>query len=477
MKATFNVLDRGWIPVVFPDGSVRELGIRETLSKAHELREISDPSPLEEYSMYRFLGLFLMDALRPKKKSSIRSLLREGKFDVEQIEAYVSTCESEGVSFDLFDESRPFLQDSNEHDRVNEMKSVDVLDCTAPSGNNHTHFCHTGRAELPAKRAVRLLLSTYLFCTAAAQGYPSGVYGAPPFFSVIKGNNLFETLVNLLIPTDYIRLPFDEPPALWRRTTPIQSKASIGSTSWLQGMLFPTRKIQLVPDENGMVIGVCLSQGENYVNKEAWRDPCVTYRSKDTTVFPLRPHADSPIWRNLCDIIDIPGEHAPEILRMYQSLHDDTTVQMTLYGVETSQASYLSVQRHDLTFPLCLAETEKIKLLTACIAASQQLFRALRRALSDVEVVPSASIKTALSKYDMACEERFWALCDRAGNPLADDQAEYAAFCSDVYDIVMRAFDQTLAAVRLRAHALALAEEKRSWLFFEANKLKKEAKT
>ena len=37
MKPSFNLLDRGWIPVVFPDGSIQELGIRETLEKAHEL--------------------------------------------------------------------------------------------------------------------------------------------------------------------------------------------------------------------------------------------------------------------------------------------------------------------------------------------------------------------------------------------------------------------------------------------------------
>ena len=85
MRPSFNVLDRGWIPVVTADGSIQELGIRETLAKAHELREISDPSPLEEYSVYRFLSLFLMDALRPKKISSIRRLLKTGCFDMAQL--------------------------------------------------------------------------------------------------------------------------------------------------------------------------------------------------------------------------------------------------------------------------------------------------------------------------------------------------------------------------------------------------------
>ena len=110
MKATFNVLDRGWIPVVCEDGTRKLLGIRQALAQAHTLREISDPSPLDEYSLYRFLGLFLMDALRPEEKEDIEDLLQDGKFDMGKIEAYITQCQSEGVSFDLFDEERPFLQ-------------------------------------------------------------------------------------------------------------------------------------------------------------------------------------------------------------------------------------------------------------------------------------------------------------------------------------------------------------------------------
>ena len=110
MKPTFNLLDRGWIPVVCEDGTRKLLGIRQTLAQAHELREISDPSPLDEYSLYRFLGLFLMDALRPEETEDIEDLLEAGRFDMKRIEAYIAQCQSEGVSFDLFDEKRPFLQ-------------------------------------------------------------------------------------------------------------------------------------------------------------------------------------------------------------------------------------------------------------------------------------------------------------------------------------------------------------------------------
>lgn len=110
MRPSFNVLDAPWIPMVTLDGTKELLGIRETLNRAQELKEISVVSPLEEFSVYRFLSVFLMDALRPKRTSAIKKLLKQGCFDMEQIEEYISLCEEEGVSFDLFDEERPFMQ-------------------------------------------------------------------------------------------------------------------------------------------------------------------------------------------------------------------------------------------------------------------------------------------------------------------------------------------------------------------------------
>ena len=65
MKASFQILTQPWIPVKELDGSMKELSLLETLERAHLLSEIQDPSPMVEYSVYRFLIVFLMDMLRP----------------------------------------------------------------------------------------------------------------------------------------------------------------------------------------------------------------------------------------------------------------------------------------------------------------------------------------------------------------------------------------------------------------------------
>ena len=94
MRVSFNVLNDPWIPVVALNGSREILGIRETLQRAPELKEISAVSPLEEYSIYRFLSVFLMDALRPEDLDTIEELLEEETFDMEQIEAYTAADEN-----------------------------------------------------------------------------------------------------------------------------------------------------------------------------------------------------------------------------------------------------------------------------------------------------------------------------------------------------------------------------------------------
>ena len=107
MKATFDILLEPWIPVVEEDGTTRELGLLEVLERAHRLRAVQDPSPLVEYSVYRFLIAFLMDMLRPEDTEALEELLEEGQFDPDEIRAYVAMCQAEGVSFEPFDAERP----------------------------------------------------------------------------------------------------------------------------------------------------------------------------------------------------------------------------------------------------------------------------------------------------------------------------------------------------------------------------------
>ena len=476
MRPSFNVLDEPWIPVMALNGAKELLGIRETLRRASELREISVVSPLEEFSVYRFLSVFLMDALRPEDLENIEELLEEGCFDMEQIEDYISLCEDEGASFDLFDEKRPFMQAAYVKEWDKEAKPVSAIDCFLPSGNNHMHFAHE-QAEtktISVSKAARLLLTIQQFCTAGAQGYPSGVNASPPYFGVVKGGNLFETLTYSLLPMRVIDIPVDEPPVIWRSASTVTPKEAVGQTSWLRGMMFPARRVCLVlPNENGEITGVYLSQGENFVNKEIWTDPFVTYRMLDTGRAPLRPKGEKPVWRSMYEITGRTGRS--QLLQQYLDLADQPYAQLTMYGVETNQASYLNIMRHDIRFRREITEQEElIDLLKKMVTASERLARELRHCLRDDNTVPEMVASDAVNQFYGRCEVKFWELCE---NKLSEDniQASYLDWCHEIGQYAQDAYTQALQNVTLRGKALGKAAQQQKWLSVEIKKIKEDA--
>lgn len=370
MKASFDILTQPWIPVVDKNGITQEIGLLEALEQAHAYQSVRDTSPMIEYSVYRFLIVLLMDMLHPEDDDALDGLLAEGRFDPDMIQEYITECEQEGVRFDLFDPERPFLQTTYRKDWDREPKSVTVLDYSIPNGNNHIHFDHkrVSAAYTPGE-ALRMLLAAQIFCTAAAQGYPSNVNGAPPWFTLIQGQNLFETLVFGMLETDRIELPLDCPPVLWRNFNEVAPKQKVARTSWLFGMYFPARRIHLIPSEDGhSVLGVYFSQGMNYEVTDAWEDPHVTYRITQKGRFNWKPSDDETIWRNLTDLIDTTGKRAPQIVAQYEDLDTfDRPLSLTLYGVQTNQANYVKAQRHDLQIPKQLLGNETALRFCLCV--------------------------------------------------------------------------------------------------------------
>lgn len=476
MRPSFNVLDESWIPVVTLEGDKELLGIRETLRRAPELKEISVVSPLEEFSVYRFLSVFLMDALRPKRTSAIKNLLKQGKFDMEKIEDYISLCESEGVSFDLFDEKRPFMQSAYVKEWDKEPKPVCSIDCFLPSGNNHLHFEHgcVGEKSIPLDKAARLLLAIQQFCTAGAQGYPSGVNASPPYFGVVKSENLFEILAYTLLPLQSIEIPFDEPPVIWREGEPVESKRTVGQTSWLRGMLFPARRVSLIPPSDGeMISRIYLSQGENFVNKDTWTDPFVTYRVQDTGRFPLRPKGEKPVWRSMYEIVGSLGRS--QLLQQYLSVADEPYAKLTLYGVETSQASYLDIMRHDIRFHKSITERDEVvQLLMKCVKTAERLAGKLRHCLCDDNIVPENIAKDAVNGFYGQCEVLFWNLCETCAVS-GTIQEHYRSWCEATGQCASDAYSMAMTKVNFRGKALAKVARQQKWLSVEIKNIKEEA--
>ena len=226
MSVHFSVLDEPWLPALTMEGKTQMYGLRELFAQAHQLRALTDASPLVEYGLYRLLCVFLMDALRPQDELALEEILAAGSFDMTQLDDYFARCRQDGCSFDLFDLERPFLQTPYRAAWDKAPKPASTLDVTIPNGNNHTHFDHRRNAVIGFSyaQAARFLPAVQLFCTAGAQGYPSGPNGAPPYYAVIMGDNLFEALVLSMVGQDSVRGAYDIPPAPWRSAIEIEPK-------------------------------------------------------------------------------------------------------------------------------------------------------------------------------------------------------------------------------------------------------------
>lgn len=382
----FNVLKEPWIPVVDLNGGRKMLGILDTLAHAHKLREIADSMPSYEYGVFRFLCTFLMDVYRPEDWGALEDIYDLKSFDMERIQAYIGQCEKEGVSFDLFDKNRPFLQTGYNEEYDKNLVSVAALNIAVPSGNNHIHFEHRMEQEqsMTYAEAARGLCALNLFCTAGAQGYPSTVNGAPPIYFVYDGANLFESLVYSMIAAEEGgELKYDSPPVFWRNPSEVIPKQVEASTSILYGMIYPCRRVLLYPEGDGTVRKMYLCQGKNYVAYDSWRDPHVSYLFLDTGRISLKPAAEKEPWRNIATILS-DGITAPTFVNRVLKNDLVEEVSVTAYSVVTSQASYLDMHKGYLRMPRSIAVNEtKRDRVQEVIQAVEEMGNALKKSIHD----------------------------------------------------------------------------------------------
>ncbi len=474
MKESYVLLQEPWIPAVSLNGQTSFWGIRPLLEQAHTLRAISDVSPLIEYGLYRLLCVFLMDALQPKEDFDLEMLLDQGQFDMDPIDAYLTLCRQEGVTFDLFDEKRPFLQTPFCIEWDKTPKPASILDHTIPNGNNHTHFDHRHNEQIAFSyaQAARLLPAALIFCTAGVQGYPSSINGAPPYFTLIQGKNLFETLVLSLLSVDDI-FDFDQPPVVWRSTMPVEPKKIVIKTSWLYGMLFPVRRILLCPNPDSKTVSqVYLSQGLNYQLIENWTDPHVTYRVNKKGRFPWRPNQEKAPWRNLNDLLNL--DRAPQTVRRYAKSSFQKYMELRLYGVQTNQASYICTTCHDMKIPVqIIGDNSKIKVIKKAIESSEAFAAALAKVLQSPEIPPQAVSQAVQIFYD-SCEQRLWKLCDALALPETEASlyAFYETWIAEIQSEVWAVLDQTVQSLQLRGRSLLELTKAQGLLFHTLKKLK-----
>ena len=394
----FSVLTNPVIPVLTRDGEEGELGIRAVFEQAHELRDLRGDTPLERYALLRLLVAFAMDMLELENARERKALLKSGRFDMDVFDSYVEACEKNGSSFDLFDKNKPFLQSA--YDRAFDAKAEKPVAClfqTLPTGNNHVFLDHRmeNDHEVSVAQAFGGMCALYLFCTAAAQGYPSSVNNIPPVYAIALGNSLFETIVfNILSKRECGNISYGLGDVPWREAESVVPKKEYPAVTMLGGLTWMPRRITLMQQNNGMVKRVYLQQGKNFKGNDLWKDPHVPYRKKkDGTFASVKPEAGRAFWRDVGTMIYDPNGMQtlqPLVLKLLENVFelDTQPVSIRATGLVTNQASIVQWQEDELRIPAALLRSEVCAMMlrediAQIETAQQQISIAIRKRLDD----------------------------------------------------------------------------------------------
>lgn len=352
---TFNVLTEPWIPM----SNGETLSLLDALEGARALEGVECASPLETVAVDRLMIAFLMDALQLKSRDDRLAPLRQGNFDMAAIRAYASRCEAEGASFDLFDAKRPFMQAAYDPELDKERKSAAILALGIPSGNNHVFFDHAPEARFAPDEALRQMLTAYLFCTAAAQGYSSSVNNTPCVYVLHHGETLLETLtLNMVSQAECGNIAWGKP--AWCESGEVTPKKEFADVSMLQALTWQPRRATLIAGEYRIVSEVYWQQGHNFKGNALWRDPHVPYRMlKNGEYASLKPQPGRAFWRDLGALAaSREDRYGRPPLVVANAPEDRPLYRLSMTGLVTSNASLLDLDAEEMNLPRSVLEDE-----------------------------------------------------------------------------------------------------------------------
>lgn len=301
---TYNLLQEPWLPVRWREGGPpTEVGLRDALVRAHDIEELATDNPLETIALNRLLAV-LAATVFPELAEETDWLDRweHSHFDAERCDAYFADYADR---FDLLSETRPFfghpVTDSKEISPVSRMLHA------AASGNNAVLFSHDldnmSRPMTLAEAACALV------CTQAA-ALGGGV--AKPFnlshgplvggaYFWLRGlvrekPSLFHALLLNLAPTAEVWGNTRDDHPTWKSPKP--PTAEKRDVSGIRDLFtFQSRRLQIVPDSNGQVMGVRYNQGSK-IEKLQFHDPHAAYKLGKEGPYQLRFSTGHALWQD-----------------------------------------------------------------------------------------------------------------------------------------------------------------------------------
>ncbi len=315
MTQSFNLIDQPWIPCETLEGGLAELGLRDVLANAHELRGVCGDSPLETASLYRLLLAVLHRVFGPPGTQAWFDLWRRGRWNSDSLNAYWDAW------YDRFDLLHP-----DENRRFYQRKPLTgdagpIIQMVFSSGDNPALFSHTTNANQPGMtfaQAARAVVTTQVYRPGGfikgQSGKEKSGYASPAqrgILFLLEGRSLFETtLFNLWTYFDWnfgqvTGLPQTENDApAWEQEDVFQPSRDL-PLGYLDYLSWQSFRIWLeVPETDGRIRNVRLGKGHVKL-RDTVHDPFKHYYpSKKEGYRPLDFQEGKALWRDSAAILE-----------------------------------------------------------------------------------------------------------------------------------------------------------------------------
>jgi CRISPR system Cascade subunit CasA len=394
MTVRFNLLEEPWIPCLRVDGQPIELGVRETLAHAHELREVVGDSPLVTGALLRLLLAVLHRVFGPEGYEAWGALWHAGLWDPARLDDYLGQWRER---FELFHPERPFYQAPASRAKP---KSAASMMHEVASGNNATLFDHHTEAAgviLRAPVAARMLVTSQAFGLAMlgpGENFVDGPCARGVIFFV-SGRTLFETLMlNLIRCADDDPLPEqagDRPS--WEMDDPFLPARTI-PLGYLDYLTWYNRRIMLIPEDLPAGPAVRkITMGPGLRLDQGVLDPMKSYRQDVSRGWrPLRFSEHRALWRDSVALLrlGVPDNRPPRAFDWLAELvaeelvDQEHTVLTLAVGMANDQAKVDFIRSERLPVPLAYLRNRMLvdrlgDALQMAEAVSRQLWGAARR--------------------------------------------------------------------------------------------------
>ena len=377
----FDLRTEPWIPVVGSGSGLSEVGIREVLVRAHELRGIIDPSPLVEVALHRLLLAVLYRIFDgPRSLGEWQRHWSAGRFDAAMIDAYLVGLADR---FDLFGRDRPFYQDGTL--LISGLRASPIAKLAherASEGNSALLFDHTLADGMSPAEAARYLAAFQTFQLGGTvtrtpgssnPSAPSGPSARAAHFWIL-GATLFGTLMRNLVRYDRASDVPEGTSAMdlpaWERST-AASGATREPTGLVDMLTWQSVRVQLVPPQAACVQAAVIIAGDRLEpGRRLWQVeptmlafvPAKSTESGDA-YRAVRMSATRSLWRDSTALLASgPGgssSRPPLVIRWaadlaergFGDLGDEVLVPLAAAGIDADHAKTLLWRREALALP------------------------------------------------------------------------------------------------------------------------------